>query len=97
MLEEIGAGDVPRLIVHNKIDRIPGREPGVERDEYGKITGLRLSALDGSGLDLLRMALLELRPADSPEREVGACDMAQSLDSAPAPSPCSALRGPPRS
>jgi len=66
VLEEIGAGAVPRVIVHNKIDRIPGREPGVERDEYGKISGLRLSALDGSGIDLLRMALLELRPADLP-------------------------------
>lgn len=66
VLEEIGAGQVPRLIVQNKIDRIPGREPGIERDEYGKISGLRLSALDGSGLDLLRMALLELRPQAAP-------------------------------
>jgi GTP-binding protein HflX len=65
VLEGIGAGEVPRLIVQNKIDRIPGRSPGIERDEYGKIIGLRLSALDGSGLDLLRAALLELRPANA--------------------------------
>ena len=66
VLQEIGAGDVPRIIVHNKIDRIPGRAPGVERDEYGKISGLCVSALDGAGLDLLRGALLELRPAHAP-------------------------------
>jgi GTPase len=61
VLESIGAGDVHRILVYNKIDRIPGREPGVERDEYGKVTGVRLSALDGSGLKLLREALIELR------------------------------------
>ncbi len=69
VLQEIGAGAVPRLIVHNKIDRIPGREPGVDRDEYGKISGLHLSALDGAGIDLLRMALLELRPQAAPVEE----------------------------
>ena len=61
VLEGIGAGDVPRILVYNKIDRIPGREPGVDRDEYGRVVGLRLSALDGAGLDLLRSALAELR------------------------------------
>lgn len=66
VLEGIGAGEVPRILVYNKIDRIPGREPGVDRDEYGKVAGLRLSALDGSGLDLLRSALAELREPLAP-------------------------------
>ncbi len=61
VLEEIGAGQVPRVLVYNKIDRMPGRTPGVERDEYDKITALRLSALDGGGIDLLRAALEEMR------------------------------------
>jgi GTPase len=61
VLESIGAGDVPRILVYNKIDRIPGREPGVDRDEYGKVASIRLSALQGSGLNLLRLALTELR------------------------------------
>ncbi len=65
VLDEIGAGQVPRLLVYNKIDQLPGRQPGVERDEYGKIKALRVSALDGAGIDLLRAALEELRPPGS--------------------------------
>ena len=69
VLESIGAGDVPRILVYNKIDRIPGREPGVDRDEYGKVMGLRLSALEGSGLSLLRSALTELREPETQNLE----------------------------
>jgi selenocysteine-specific translation elongation factor len=36
----------------------------VKRDEYGKITGIHLSAKTGDGLDDLRAALIEMR--DSP-------------------------------
>jgi GTP-binding protein HflX len=58
VLAEIGADRVPQILVWNKID-LTGLEPGVERDEYGKILRVRLSARTGAGLDLLRQALVE--------------------------------------
>jgi len=61
VLAEIGAEHVPRMIVHNKID-LNGFGPGVERDEYGKIRAVRLSALTGAGVSELRAALAERFP-----------------------------------
>ena len=58
VLEEIGAGAVPQILVWNKIDAT-GAAPGVERDAYGRIIRVRLSARTGAGLDLLRQALAE--------------------------------------
>jgi GTP-binding protein HflX len=59
VLDEIGAARVPQIIVWNKID-VGGVEPGVERDAYGKITRVRVSARTGEGLDLLRRSLAEI-------------------------------------
>lgn len=58
VLEEIGAAQVPQIMVWNKIDAT-GVEPAVERDAYGKINRVRVSARTGAGLDLLRQALVE--------------------------------------
>jgi GTPase len=58
VLDEIGAGQVPQVIVWNKID-LTGVEPGVELDDYGKIARVRVSSRNGSGLDLLRHVLAE--------------------------------------
>lgn len=58
VLAEIGADRVPQIVVWNKID-LTSLEPGVERDEHGKIVRVRLSARTGAGLDLLRQALVE--------------------------------------
>ncbi|WP_215777143.1 MULTISPECIES: ribosome rescue GTPase HflX [unclassified Paludibacterium] len=58
VLQEIGAADVPQLIVWNKID-LKGQEPGIERDADGLPVAVRVSALTGAGLDLLRTALAE--------------------------------------
>ncbi|MBA3902144.1 MAG: GTPase HflX [Rhodocyclaceae bacterium] len=58
VLEEIGAGAVPQILVWNKIDAT-GAAPGVERDAYGRIIRVRLSARTGAGIDLLRQALAE--------------------------------------
>ncbi len=60
VLAEIGAEDIPQLIVWNKIDLVPDWSAGVERDEYGKLQAVKLSALDGIGAEHLRAALLEL-------------------------------------
>ncbi|MBE7460200.1 MAG: GTPase HflX [Zoogloeaceae bacterium] len=58
VLEEIGAAAVPQILVWNKID-VTGVEPGIERDAYGKLSRVRVSAKTGAGLDLLRLALTE--------------------------------------
>jgi len=56
VLDEIGAGQVPRILVYNKIDRI-GRAPEVALDRYGRIDRVWTSAAAGTGLDLLREAI----------------------------------------
>jgi len=71
VLAEIGAGDVPQILVWNKIDAA-GLAPGVERDEYGRIRRVFVSARSGAGLADLRGAIAEAarpRPAraTSPE------------------------------
>jgi len=58
VLAEIGAGEVPQILVWNKIDAA-GLEPGVERDEYGRIRRVFVSARSGAGLAELRGAIAE--------------------------------------
>jgi GTPase len=60
VLAEIGAGEVPQILVLNKAD-LTGLAPGIERDEYGKIARLRVSARTGAGLDLIGQAIDEFR------------------------------------
>lgn len=59
VLEEIGASDVPQLMVLNKLD-LTGLPPAVERNEYDRIVRVRVSAKCGDGLPLLRAALAEV-------------------------------------
>jgi GTP-binding protein HflX len=58
VLAGIGVGNTPQVLVWNKID-VAGDAPAVERDEYGKIFRVRVSARTGSGLAELRGALAE--------------------------------------
>lgn len=58
VLAEIGADAVSQVLVYNKID-INGLSPGLDRDEYGRISRVRLSAGTGEGLDLVRQCLGE--------------------------------------
>ena len=58
VLAEIGAADVPRLLVYNKID-LAGLEPQVQRDAHGTISRVFVSAAERNGLDLLRGAIAE--------------------------------------
>ena len=62
VLAEIGADRVPQLVVLNKIDAAH-LAPGVERDAYGTIRTVRLSALTGEGCAELVSALAERFPA----------------------------------
>ena len=58
VLDEIGAGDIPQLIVFNKIDLLE-REPRMTRDSEGRPDSVAVSAKTGAGLDLLRDAIGE--------------------------------------
>jgi len=64
VLREIGAADVPRLLVFNKIDQA-GLEPQVQRDAHGTITRVFVSALERSGLDALRQAIADFSRKDT--------------------------------
>ena len=59
VLEEIGAGEVPQLLVYNQVDRIPGMPAEVVRESHGKILNIKVSAVTGAGIDLLRGVLAE--------------------------------------
>jgi len=59
VLSEIGASDVPRLMVYNKVDAIDA-SPRVERDASGMPRKVWVSAQTGQGLDLLVDAMGEL-------------------------------------
>jgi len=58
VLQEIGAGEVPRCIVFNKID-LAERGAAVERAACGRIDSVWLSARSGEGLELLRSAIAQ--------------------------------------
>lgn len=58
VLTEIGAAEIPQVIVYNKIDRL-GFEPRVDRDAEGRATAVWISAERRLGLDLLSGAIAE--------------------------------------
>ncbi len=56
VLAEIGAAQIPQMLVLNKIDLTP-IEPGFDADECGSIARVRASAKTGAGIDALRGAI----------------------------------------
>ncbi|WP_027814900.1 GTPase HflX [Paraburkholderia bannensis] len=67
VLHEIGADTIRQVLVFNKIDAVPelaARGGKVERDEYGNISRVFLSARTGVGLDALRAAIAEIATAE---------------------------------
>jgi len=60
VLAEIGAANVPQILVYNQIDRVAGMEPEVVRDSSGNILNIKVSALTGAGIDGLRDVLAEV-------------------------------------
>jgi GTP-binding protein HflX len=93
VLREIGADHIPQILVWNKIDAA-GLEPGIERDEYGKISRVFISARSGAGLDLLRDAIAEAAGsgaaapnADEQEGEEAGFAHADLLPATPHPGP----------
>jgi GTPase len=67
VLQEIGADQIPQILVWNKIDAA-GLAPSLERDEYDRIHRVFVSAQNGVGLDLLRQAISEFAIANAEER-----------------------------
>lgn len=61
VLQEIGAGELPRLYVYNKID-LRELEPRLVRDATQNIVEVWLSARTGAGVELLKTAIVELLP-----------------------------------
>jgi GTP-binding protein HflX len=59
VLNEIGAGEVPQLLICNKIDRLEGVVPKIDRDDTGRPIRVWISAQEGLGIDLLKNALTE--------------------------------------
>jgi len=63
VLQEIGAADVPQLLVYNKCDRLEASRQPREAEDWVELPGgirrrrVFVSALAGTGLDVLRKAL----------------------------------------
>jgi GTP-binding protein HflX len=80
VLAEIGADKAPQILVWNKIDAVgSGNEVSAEaeRDQYGRISRVFVSARTGAGLEELREAIAEFALARAAERRPG--KPAQSL------------------
>ena len=65
VLNDIGAADIPQVLVFNKIDK-KDMLPDVQRDDYGRITCVFLSAKSGAGLDVLKTVLFQAKSARQP-------------------------------
>lgn len=59
VLNEIEAGDVPQLLICNKIDKLDDIDPRIDRDETGMPIRVWLSAHAGIGIELMFQALAE--------------------------------------
>lgn len=68
VLVEIGADQVQQVIAWNKID-LTEAAPGVDRNEYGNIARVRLSARTGEGLEHLRETVAEYARAKAEARQ----------------------------
>ena len=76
VLAEIGADTAPQILVWNKIDAAR-LAPAVERDQYGRISRVFVSARTGAGLEELRGAIAEFAQARTAAR--GAASESHSL------------------
>lgn len=90
ILKEIGADTIPQVLILNKIDltdlAVGGK--GCARDEYGRISRIRLSAKTGEGIEFVRLALTEALVENSKKmyeqstdikKVIGGCATVQEL------------------
>jgi GTP-binding protein HflX len=59
VLAEIGAGDLPQVLVLNKIDRVEGLVPRLDHVDGGEMPRAWVSAITGAGIDSLKKAIEE--------------------------------------
>lgn len=59
VLDEIGALEIPTLLVYNKVDKLEGVVPHIERNDDGKPVAVYLSAQANQGIELLYEAIRE--------------------------------------
>lgn len=93
VLQEIGAGDVPQILVYNKLDRVDPLprelQDWVERVGGGAVPRVFVSALRGTGLDTLRGLIAAAAseaglnpPGESPPLALAETDLAPVADQA---------------
>jgi GTPase len=58
VLAEIGASEIPQILLYNKIDRLEST-PRIDRDPSGRATAVWISAQERLGLELLSRAVAE--------------------------------------
>ena len=58
VLAEIGASEIPQILLYNKIDRLEST-PRIDRDQSGRATAVWISAQERLGLELLSRAVAE--------------------------------------
>jgi GTP-binding protein HflX len=66
VLAEIGAADIPQVVVWNKIDLVAGLQAEVVRDPCGNILNIKASAVSGAGIEAIRAALAEVARVTDP-------------------------------
>jgi len=91
VLAEIGADRIPQILAWNKID-LTGVPQGVDRDEYGKIRRVRLSAKTGEGIEYLRQALVETAASRAASKAAGKAASDASSQSQAEPSDQESVR-----
>lgn len=71
VLRELGAHEVPQVLVMNKADLLAGAFPSeLKRDEYGRIEKVYVSALTGKGIDSLRAIFNETFEHSAPPNNI---------------------------
>lgn len=60
VLKEIGASDLPTLLIYNKVDLLEYKTSGIDRDENGRPIAVWLSGQTGDGVQYLTEAISEL-------------------------------------
>lgn len=79
VLQQIGADQVPVILVYNKIDCLPAGVPRAERDEAGAVQRVWLSARTGDGLEVLDEVLREHFAKQRIRRNLHICGSDASL------------------
>ncbi len=70
VLERIQAKEVARVLVYNKIDLNAGLQPKIDRDEFGQVKRVFISAYQGWGMTELAAAISEMLGKELVEQDI---------------------------